>query len=494
MRHHLPLIAATLVLALGLAGFYVATLSLSYSSSSVVLLSPAPGNPLTAAAASGSGVQLTVAMETEEQLVPTAAVRSAVSEALGREVPAEGERLQVTVRPNTQMLEVRFTAPTPQRAQEGAQGFAEGYLEYRGQQAQAVQEGRVGSLQQQVDETDAGLRRAVAQAAQSDTSSYASQEVQLYAARLAQLTSALSDTRSLSTDPGTVINPAELPETSNEPAAWMVVAGANIAGIFVGVLLAFVREWRRDLVRSGESDDLGVPVFTTVDRSETGELASTDGGSTHEAYRRLRAAVIANGSRPHALAIAPVDGEPSMIAADLAVTLAQAKLSVLLIALDPDNALIRGALGLADRPGVAEAVSLGADVDGLILQTDGISVLAPGLDTGTTPDLAATPAFREIVAQLQHRFDYIVIDGFPAVGEEVLLVADSALLVLTQDRTTRLQVAAALDRLEQLGVPTLGAVSVRRNGREALPPTANALAEPRKRDAVMDRAESRAHA
>lgn len=491
VRHHMPLIAATLVFALGLAGFYVSTLTSSYTSAAVVLLSPAPGNPLTAETASSSGLQLTVAMETEEQLVSTSALRASVSEALGRQTPNDAERLQVSVRPNTQMLELRFTAGSPERAREGAQSFAEGYLDYRAEQAGASQQGRVDSLQLQVGETEADLRRAVDQAAQVDTSAYASQEVQLFAARLAQLTTALSSAESVSTDPGRVINPADLPSSSNELPAWLLFAGAGAGGLFAGVVLATLREWRRDLVRGGESQNLGIPVFTTITPSDNDALLGANGGDRHEAYRRLRAAVLANGPRPHVLAVAPVDGAESPVAAELAVVLAQAKLSVLLVATNPNNMAIRHVLGAADRPGVAEVVTHDIDSASLMVHAHGISVLPGGLDRPDARDMAATPGFRKMIGELRAQFDYIVLDGVTASGDELLLPADSVLLVLTQDRTTRVQIAAALERYAQLGISTLGAVRVRPDRRGA-DQTASALSSTN--DVSVDRVESRANA
>lgn len=459
VRHHLPLIAAALILALGFAGFYVSTLTLSYSSSAVVLLSPAPGNPLTAESASGSGVQLTVAMETEEQLVQTLAVRLAASETLGREVPGDGERLQVATRPNTQMLEFEFTSDTPDKAQAGAQAFAESYLDFRAEEAQATQQRRVDVLQEQLDETDASLQRAIDQAGDSDASTYASQEVQLHAGRLAQLTTALSTAQGVSTHPGSVLNPAEPPESANGLPPWLVLAAAGVGGVFLGILVALLWEWRRDLVRGDGAADLGVPVFTHIVADRRGDLADAAGGASHEAYRRLRAAVIANGPRPHVLAVAPVSGEQTMVVANLAVVLAEARLSVLLVATDPESLGVR-ALGLAERPGVAEVVGRGADASSLIMRSHGVSVLTPGLDSLHVRDVAATPAFHRLIQDMRQRFDYVLLEGVRTAGDEMLLVGDSVLLVLTQDQTTRGQVTATLERLEQLGVRLLGAVRV----------------------------------
>lgn len=492
VRHHVPIIAASVILALNLAAFYVATLAPSYTSSAIVLLSPAPGNPLTAETASSSGVQLTIAMETEEQLVSTAAVRSAVSESLGREIPAEGERLQVTVRPNTQMLEIAFTSDTPEKAMGGAEAFALGYLDYREDQAQSIQDDRVTALQNQMAEADASLRRAVEEAAQSDTSSYASQEVQLYTSRLAQLTTALSTTQSVSTAPGSVLDPPQLPESANEVPPWLVFVAAAFGGLVLGVLLAMLREWRRGLVRGGEPADLGVPVFADVVAGKAGKLAADEGGATHEAYRRLRAAVIANAPRPHVLAVSPIGDDDSLVAADLAVVLAEAKLSVLLVGTDPEGRTAR-ALGLAQRPGVAEVVGGDADAASLITRAHGVSVLTPGLASADVRDLAATPAFRHLIDQMRPRFDYVVLESVPSAGDEILLVADSVLLVLTQDRTIRAQVTATLERFDQLGARALGAVRVRRAARSAPPATVAPTAEP-STDGVTDRVEFRAPA
>lgn len=117
IRYHLGLIVVSVGLALGLAGLYVSNQASSYTATATVLLSPAPGNPLTAETASSSGVQMTVALETETQLVRTAAVYDLVATKLGRPVPDRGEHLEASVPSNTQMLKIAFTSTTPERAQ-----------------------------------------------------------------------------------------------------------------------------------------------------------------------------------------------------------------------------------------------------------------------------------------------------------------------------------------------------------------------------------------
>ena len=71
-------ILVTIVFALGLAGLYVLNSPSTFTSHAVILISPAPGNPLSAETASGNAMQTTVALETEAQLVGTESVMEVV--------------------------------------------------------------------------------------------------------------------------------------------------------------------------------------------------------------------------------------------------------------------------------------------------------------------------------------------------------------------------------------------------------------------------------
>lgn len=466
IRHQLGVILVVAAAAMGIAGLYIASSPPSYSASAVMLLSPAPGNPLTPEAASGSAVQMTVALETEAQLVKTPVVSAVVSKAVGSELPRAGDRLAVSVPSNTQMLDVTYTASSPERAQEGAQGFAEGYLDYRAERARAVQESRVTKLNEQIAATEENLRRAVGDAAAAGAPTYASQEVQLYADRLAQLSISLSSAEAVSTAPGTVISSASVPERANGVAPWTLLLAAVVLGLGAGVGLAMLREWRRDLLRdSNSTSEGGLPILATV-RAASQDIAGTGPSDAHESYRQLRTAVIANGSPPYALGVAALGGDGAEeVAADLAVVLGEAQFSVLLIATDPKNRRVERYLGIAPGPGLADVVLGGAPVKDLLVEAHGISLLAAGADSPGSRDITATSVFRSTVSELQKEFDYVILSAGgagSADSDAVLLAADSALLVLRPGATTRTLIEATLDRLERLGVRPMGAVRVAR--------------------------------
>lgn len=479
IRYHVGVIVASVVLASGLATLYVANLPSSYTSAAVILLSPAPGNPLTAETASSSGLQMTVALETEAQLVGTPAVFDLVSNEVGRPVPESGESLDVSVPSNTQMLKVSFTSTTPERAREGAQAFADSYLEYRVQRAEAVQEMEINQLKERIADTDENLRRAVAEAGDS---AYASQEVLLFADRLASLNNSLSATELLNSYPGAVTSAPKLPDRANGLPNWLLLLAAAVLGLMAGVGLALWRELRRDLIRDADiGAEMGVPVFATIHRQGHGELATASGPEVHESYRQLRTAVIANAPRPYTLAVTAVGGESASegsalsaeVAANLAIVLSEAKLTVLLITTNSLQHPVEELFGVKAEAGLSDVVLGVASASDTVFPTHGISVLTAGPEVDGSSDLTATSGFGSAVEELRPHFDYIILAAAPAGssdGDSVLLVADSALLLLTPDTTTRTLLSVALDKLQHLGVKTLGSARInlsreRRSGR-----------------------------
>ncbi len=461
------MILASIAIALGLASLYVVTMPSTYTSTSAVLLSPGPGNPLTAEASSAGVVQMTVALETEAQIVRTPAVADVVSDALGRLTPDTGESLEVTVPSNTQILEISFTAGTPERAMAGAQAFADGYLSFRAERSRAVQESRIARLDEQIGETDASLRAAIGAESASGGSVYESQQVQLLADRLAQLSNSRSTEESIGTDPGAVVNAAPLPEDSNQLPAWLYLAVGFVLGAIAGLGIGLLREWRRDLLReSDDATELGVPVLAAIRPMSGTELAVDAGSAIHESYRRLRTALIANGPRPYVLAVTGVNTDLSaQVATNLALVLAEARFSVLLITTDSQERSVEGLLGLRGGEGLAEVVLSGLPAKDLLVTNRGISVLTAGHGVGSSDDLTATTAFRATVKELHRDFDYVIIAAAvagSADGDAALLAADSALLVLAPGATTRTLLGATLDRLERLGVKTIGAVNITR--------------------------------
>lgn len=467
VRHHVPSILAVIIMCLGVAIGFVATTTPLYTSTASLLLNPAPGNPLTADE-TASTARVTVAMETEAGLVTTPTLADLTGELIGRAIPVDNERVGAASPSGSQMLDITFTSTSPERAQQGAQAFADAYLEYREGRAVANQEARIERLEAQATATQDSLTNALDGA---NDDQFSAQEVEIYSTRLADISASISTVRVESTDPGRVITAAEAPTSPDGTNPLLILVAAGVAGVILGTLLALVLEWRRDLVRDTEELDVsGVSIFARIPhRAPPGLVVGTEHDSARsaaaqEAYRRLRAGVVANGPRPHVLGVAAVGTHEhaSAVVANLARSLAEARFSVLVIAADPRSRDVEILLEVQDSPGLAEVLWGVVEPLDAIRQRDGVSVMPSG-DVLAARELLGGQAFRDTVARLRADFDYVIIAASStgtADGDAAIATTDSVLLSVTSSRTTHAQVSAALDRFERLGIRPLGAVNV----------------------------------
>nr|WP_281966197.1 hypothetical protein [Serinicoccus marinus] len=453
---------------------YASTVERTYTASSTVLLNPLAASPLTAEAAAGSGAQLTVALETEAQVVSSPTIAEAVSDRLDRLVPADGETLTVDVPTGTQMVQITFTADSPRAAQEGAQAFAEEFLDYRETRAVEEREATLESLDAQLEANGQLLRDALADAAdEGQASSFASRQVGLYTERLSTLNTRASEAEALATDPGRVLNPAERPVEPNEFSTPIILLLAALLGLLAGLAVAWYREWRTDFVRADETTDIGgLPVFAGL---QVGAAERRRGyeASTVEAFRRLRIGVVANATRPHVLAVGSLglDEDALRVAAALAVRLAEARYRVAVVAADPGDRSLEEYFGIADdAPGLSDLLAKAGpgDVAGVAIDREGLTVVPAGPHLAEHRDFLAGQNFRRLLDDMKKDYDYVVVGAAgagSADGDTVIATADSLLLVVAQDRTTHQQIAGALESLDHLGVRTLGAVTVTRSRR-----------------------------
>ncbi|USQ80451.1 hypothetical protein NF556_01945 [Ornithinimicrobium faecis] len=467
VRHHVPALLGIVMICLGLAVGFVMTTTPLYTSTAALLLSPAPGNPLTVEE-TASTTRVTVAMETEGGLLTTPTLVDLTGKVVGRAIPAEKERVHTSSPSGSQILEITFTSTSPEQAQQGAQAFADTYLEYREGRAVANQEARIERLETQATAAQDALTNALDGAADDQ---FSAQEVEIYTTRLADINANISAARVESTDPGRVVTPAATPTSPAGTNPFLILLAGGIGGVLLGTLIALLLEWRRDLVRENEELDVsGVSVFARLpQRTPPGLVVGTEHSSArssaaHEAYRRLRAGVVANGPRPHVLGVTAVGvhEHTSAVVANLAISLAEARYSVLVIAADPGSHGVETLFEISDAPGLAEVLWGTVEPREAMRQRAGVSIL-PGGDVLAARELLGGQGFRDTVARLSSDFDYVIIAASStgtADGDAAIASTDSVLLSVTSSRTTHAQVSAALDRFQRLGIRPLGAVSV----------------------------------
>ncbi|MFC6286085.1 polysaccharide biosynthesis tyrosine autokinase [Nocardioides sp. GCM10027113] len=159
----------------------------------------------------------------------------------------------------------------------------------------------------------------------------------------------------------------------------------------------------------------------------------------------------------------PAEGK-STTSVNLAVTMAQAGHSVVLIEADLRRPQIAKRLELDDSVGTTNVLIGRVPLADALQEYDatGLNVLASGPIPPNPSELLQSTAMEKLLAELRDQFDVVIIDAPPLlpVTDAALLAArsDGALVVVRHGRTTRDQLGHAIERLDAVDAKTIGVV------------------------------------
>jgi capsular exopolysaccharide synthesis family protein len=148
----------------------------------------------------------------------------------------------------------------------------------------------------------------------------------------------------------------------------------------------------------------------------------------------------------------PHEGK-TLVATNLAVSLAQAGQSVVLVDADMRRPRVHEVFGVSQEPGLSELVAGMVTADAVIYPSglDGLSLVAAGHIPPNPAELLSSPHFRRVLAGLSERFEWVLIDTPPVMAiTDASLVAHVASGVLFVVGSELTGVPAALNALEQL--------------------------------------------
>jgi Mrp family chromosome partitioning ATPase len=436
-----------------------------FKATATVLVSPLEGNPYSP---EGRGDDL-VNLQTEAQLVATDSVAKIVQRKLGRE--AEGD-IAVSVPPNTQVLNLTYTAGSSGNARSGAQAFADAYLEYRTQRAQSVVNNQLAKLKTQAARVERLLQRANNELAASSGSrrSTLQQRVTAYTNQLGVIDEQSNDIASTPLDPGQVITPADAPSGPGIIRPAMYGAGGLVLGLIAGLVIMLLRERLNQRLRNTEAiEGLGVRTLSAIPAGgppgDTLALVSAPKSPAGEAYRRLRAAVVATAPQtPVALLVsnATPGGSARLASANLAVSLAFAGAKTIMIDATTEDADMTGLFGARPGKGLSDTLLSGTDPATLLIHTDSqLRLLPRGPRAREAAHRFSGPRMRETVKVLRRRSEYLVVNAaslHDADAQALCTFVDAVVLVVNQGVTTREELRQAYVEAERAGVTVLGAL------------------------------------
>ena len=464
--------------AVGLAAFYSFTRPTMYTAEAEVLIGPG--------ITSLEGSTADVNPVTESQVLESTEVAQLVAARLDGDPSVESllRNVSVDVPENTEILHIMFSARDPVSAKDGADAFADAYLEYRGQQFQDEAADRRTNLESELENVTADISTQRARLRGLDP---ASTDYSLVSERLNDLESQRSYLEaqlfilnSESVDPGRVIARAITPTSPSSPNHTLDLALGAIVGVGLAFGLAYIRDRKSTGFESASEleEVLGVPVMAVIPSFRDERVAARDpialyrsGGPISDGYRTLRAAVLARAERSRLVTIAVTSARSgegkSMTAAMLAIALASTGRRVVLIDGDLRRPMV-SKLGIDDRLGLADV--LAARVDSVLdtMQTtaiEGLSVVASGRagPSSDPAELLQSDRMRKVLEDCGFA-DFVVLDtpAVLAVADALVLapLTDGVLFVASAKDTTTQALDYGMLQLQRIGANIIGSVLI----------------------------------
>ncbi len=277
-----------------------------------------------------------------------------------------------------------------------------------------------------------------------------------------------------------VIDAAQVPNEPSWPRKGLILAGSALLGLFAGCGLVLLRNALDSSVHGSEMMEqiTGLPVLCTLPRLRGSKaeakrlvrLELDDPKSLYsESIRTLRTSILLSDRPDRATrrimvcSSLPEEGKTS-ISGNLALVLAERE-RVLLIDADLRKPRL-GSLFKVDsaQPGLPQVLAGEATLDQALvsLQAGQIDLLTAG-KVGRNPQLLlASDRFRQLLEELDGRYDRIVFDTPPCqlVSDSMLFAQhmDAAILVTRADSTPAKVVASTARMLRQADAPLIGGV------------------------------------
>jgi succinoglycan biosynthesis transport protein ExoP len=296
-------------------------------------------------------------------------------------------------------------------------------------------------------------------------------EEKLYAAlktRLQQTTVELEVPRS----PVEVIDRAETSLFPVKPNLWLNTSLGAVAGLIMGVALAFFIEFLDTSVKKMEDVEryLGLPVLGVIAQN-AGLISRGQTATAHiEAYRMLRTNIEfakGNGAGHSICVLSAGAGEgKSLTIANLACVYAQHGSRVLVVDSDLRRPSVHRLLGVSNDIGLADYLAANKTIEEIIRPADipNVFVIASGSGASAKAALPMLTSSRmvDLIQALDARFDIVLYDTPPVLGVSDAAVTarevGTSILVIQHRRYPRNMPKRARQIVENAGGKLLGVV------------------------------------
>jgi tyrosine-protein kinase Etk/Wzc len=283
-----------------------------------------------------------------------------------------------------------------------------------------------------------------------------------------------------------LVDPPMLPEKPVSPNRPKILAIALLLGLFLGVLVAFIKKALHAGIDEPEEVEkmLGVPVYATIPHSKMqkelfdqvsrkspklpllAKISSMD--VAVEALRNFRTALqfsMSHSKNNIVLITGPTAGMgKSFVSANLAAVMASGGKRVLLIDADFRNGHLHRYFDIGRQDGLSDAIAGTKRLEQIIHRdvVENVDFIATGTLPSNPAEVLMRPNLGTLLESLSSLYDVVLIDGAPllAVSDTINIgMHAGAIYLLTRAGvTTPGEIAESIKRLSQAGLAAKGVV------------------------------------
>jgi succinoglycan biosynthesis transport protein ExoP len=250
-----------------------------------------------------------------------------------------------------------------------------------------------------------------------------------------------------------LVDSSRVPTMPVAPKKALILGASLILGLFAGIVAAFLGEALTDTLRNPNQieREVGLPVIGLLPRDGAGSLVTLrqPASKNAEAYRNVRNAIMLTLPREHSkklLVTSSLPGEGmSKVAANLAISLAQAGYRVLAVDTDLRSPSLHQEFGADNTTGLSKVLvdpTQAGKFTQPVKELSTLFFLGAGPSVTFSSERLASESFRGMLQQWESQFDFVVLQSAPLLvvsdGLSLAAWADSVLLV-TRYGVTRLK-------------------------------------------------------
>lgn len=272
-----------------------------------------------------------------------------------------------------------------------------------------------------------------------------------------------------------VVDAADMPHSPISPQEVRDMTIVSALALVLGVLAAFVANYLDKRIKTPDEvkAQLGLPCLGIVPLTaeQTGDqrlLTNDTPALFQEAFRAVRTSVLFSslGESSHTLLITstgPHEGK-TLVATNLAVSLAQTGRRVLMIDADMRRPTVHIMLSRSRVPGLSGLSQPGWTFEKAVVKTavENLSLLPAGETPANPTELLSSQLFEQMLAQVAKAYDWVVVDSPPvmAVTDATLIghLATGVVFVVGAEQTSGETALNALEKLHGGRARFIGAV------------------------------------